>query len=226
MNDDHQDARMILALAAEADDRFIWDRIKTLQPEMFAAGPVADQVCLLRRRRCASDVGPTSRRAGSQTLTTWPTSWTGAGLAACAAAMSEISDILEQALQETRQGPVQAVVIVGDHFHGDLDAAVAAAKQLRAAGTRLFLFQQGRSDPTERAFRILAEVTGGAYFPFNPHIERVAERLPGMLEAVTHFVIGGMAALEARDNESAVLLLEQMNAAGQIAQGTPQTDES
>jgi hypothetical protein len=68
-------------------------------------------------------------------------------------------------------------------------------------------------------------VTGGAYFQFNPHIERVAERLPGMLEAVAHFAIGGMAALEARDDESAVLLLEQMNAPGQIAQGTPQTDE-
>jgi hypothetical protein len=62
--------------------------------------------------------------------------------------------------------------------------------------TRLFLFQQGRSGATERAFRILAEVTGGAYFPFNPHIERVAERLPGMLEAITRFVISGMAAFE------------------------------
>ena len=138
----------------------------------------------------------------------------------------QVGDILEQALRETRQGPVQAVVIVGDHFHGDLEAAVASARQLCAAGTRLFLFQQGRSGATERAFRILAEVTGGAYFPFNPHIERVAERLPGMLEAITRFVVSGMAALEARDNEPAVLLLKQMNAAGQIAQGTLQTDES
>jgi hypothetical protein len=46
-----------------------------------------------------------------------------------------------------------------------------------------------------------------------------------MLEAVTHFAIGGMPALQARDNVSAVLLLEQMNA-GQIAQGTPQMDQA
>jgi hypothetical protein len=124
----------------------------------------------------------------------------------------EIGDILEQALRETRQGPVQAVVIIGDRFHGDLDAAIVTAKQLHAAGTRLFLFQQGRSDSAEHAFRTLAEATGGAYFPFNPHVERIAERLPGMLEAVAHFAIGGMAALKAQDNESAVLLLEQMNA--------------
>ena len=219
MNNDHQDARMILALAAEADDEFIWGQIKTLQPEMFAAGPVQIKFAYfgregaLQTRPCittnwvtdADDMADIMDRARAQCV--------------CGCYI-KIGDILEQALQETRQGPVQAVVIVGDHFHGDLDAAVTAAKQLRALGTRLFLFQQGRSDPTERAFRILAEVTGGAYFPFNPHIERVAERLPGMLEAVTHFVIGGMPALEARDDESAVSLLEQMNAAGQIAQGT------
>ena len=39
---------------------------------------------------------------------------------------------------------------------------------------------------------MLAETTGGAYFPLNPHIERVTERLPGLLEAVTHFTLGGM----------------------------------
>ena len=225
MNDDHQDARMILALAAEADDEFIWDQIKTLQTEMFAAGPVQIKFAYF------------GREGALQTRPYITTRWVtdaddmadimDRGRAGCVCGCYvQIGDILDQALQETRQGPVQAVVIIGDHFHGDLDDAVATAKQLRAAGTRLFLFQQGRSDPTEHAFRILAEVTGGAYFPFNPHIERVAERLPGMLEAITHFAIGGMAALEARDDESAVLLLEQMNAAGQIAQGTPQTDEA
>ena len=43
----------------------------------------------------------------------------------------------------------------------------------------------------------------------------------GMLEAITHFAIGGMAALEGRDDELAGLLLEQMNAASRNAQGTP-----
>ena len=221
----HRDARMILALAAEANDEFVWDRVKTLQTEMFAAGPVQVKFAYF------------GREGALQTRPYITTSWVtdaddmadimDRGRAGCVCGCYiQIGDILEQALQETRQEPVQAVVIVGDHFHGDLDDAVATAKQLRAAGTRLFLFQQGRSGLAERAFRILAEVTGGAYFPFNPHIERVAERLPGMLEAITHFVISGMAALEARDNESAVLLLEQMNAAGQIAQGTPQTDEA
>jgi hypothetical protein len=214
-----QEARVIVAVAAEADDDFIWSRLKML-PELFAAGPVAIKFGYF---------GEEGELPARPFITTrWATA---AGeladlldkaRARCiCGCFVEVGDILEQALQETREGPVQAVVVVGDHFHGDLDDAVAIAKQLRAAGTRLFLFQQGRSGSAERAFGILAEVTSGAYFPFNPHIERVAERLPGMLEEITHFAIGGMAALEARDNESAVLLLEQMNAAGQIARDTP-----
>jgi hypothetical protein len=212
MNNDNQGARMIVALAAEADDRFIWDRIRALQTEMFAAGPVQIKFAYF------------GREGALQTRPHIATSWVtdpdamavimDRGRVGCVCGcFIQIGDILEQALRETRQGSVQAVVIVGDLFHGSLDDAVATAQQLRAAGTKLFLFQQGRSDSTERAFRILAEVTGGAYFQFNPHVERVAERLPQMLEAVTHFAIGGMAALEARDDESAVLLLEQMNAA-------------
>jgi hypothetical protein len=34
-------ARVILALAAEANDDFIWDQLKIIQPDMFAAGPVS-----------------------------------------------------------------------------------------------------------------------------------------------------------------------------------------
>jgi hypothetical protein len=221
MNDDHQDARIILALAAETDDRFIWDRVRTIQTEMFAAGPVQIKFAYFGRE------GELQSRP--YITTSWVTDADDMagimdrGRAGCVCGCYiQIGDILEQALRETRQGSVQAVVIVGDHFHGSLDNAVATAKQLRAAGTRLFLIQQGHSDPTERAFRTLAEATGGAYVQFNPHIERVAEQLPGMLEAVTHFAIGGFQALQAIDNESAVLLLEQMAAAGQIAQGSPE----
>jgi hypothetical protein len=212
-------ARVIVAVAAEAEDEFIWSRLKML-PELFAAGPVAIRVGFFgaegahparpfiatRWTMDANDLADLVDRARARCV---------------CGCFVEVGDILEQALQETRQTPVQAVVIIGDNFHGNFEAATATAKQLRAAGTRLFLFQQGHSDSTEQAFRILAEATGGAYFPFNPHIERIAERLPGMLEAVTHFAIGGTAALEARDSESAVLLLEQMNATSQIAKGAP-----
>ena len=205
---------MLFAVAAEGDDEYIWSRLKML-PELFAAGPVAIRVgffgaegarssrpfMVSRWTTDADDLADLLEKARTRCI--------------CGCYV-RVSSILEQALRETQQGPLRAVVIVGDSFYGDFDAAIATAKQLRAAGTRLFLFQQGGSDSTERSFRLLAETTGGAYFQLNPHVERVAERLPGLLEAVTHFALGGMAALEARGDEAASLLLEQMNASNQM----------
>jgi hypothetical protein len=216
----NDDARVILALAAEADDEFIWDRLKDIQVEMFAAGPVQIKFAYF------------GREGALQTRPCITTRWiTDAddmreimdrGRAGCiCGCFINVADILAQALQEAQRSPVQAVVIVGDHFHSNLDQAVAIAKQLRVAGTRLFLFQQdsGRSGRSEEAAKMLAEVSGGAYFHFNPHIERVAERLPGMLEAVTHFAIGGTDALaRSRDNGSALLLLDQLLERQEISQ--------
>ena len=211
-----QKARVIMAIAAERDDDFIWNRLQALQPEMFAAGPVAVKLGYYGAEG-ARPVRPFIASRWTTDADDLADLLDKARTRCVCGCYVRIGDILEQALQETRQGAVQAVVIVGDHFYGDLDAAITAAKQLAAAGTRLFLFQQGDSDSTERSFRLLAETTGGAYFPLNPHVERVAERLPGLLEAVTHFTLGGMAALEARGDEAASLLLEQMNASNQIA---------
>jgi hypothetical protein len=207
----NNNARVILALAAEADDEFIWEQLKVIQAEMFAVGSVqikfayfGREGALETRRPCITTNWITDADEMQDVMNR--------GRAGCVCGCYvNVRDIIEQALYETRRGPVQAVVIVGDRFHGDLDQTLALAKQLRKAGTRLFLFQQGHSSQTERVFRTLAEETTGAYFQFNPAIERVAERLPGIFEAVTHFAIGGTEALtQAPENESAVLLLEQM----------------
>lgn len=47
--------------------------------------------------------------------------------------------------------------------------------------------------------------------PFDNPIARL--RLPKMMEAITAYAVGGKAALEARGDEPANLLLEQMTAA-------------
>ena len=137
--------RVILALAAEAEDEFIWNTVRTVQTELFAAGPVAIKLAYFGREGARQTTRPF-------VATRWVTNTdemadiVRAARANCVCGcVIETGNILEQALRETRQGPVQAVVIVGDNFTGDLDAAIATAKQLRAAGTRLFLFQQGHS---------------------------------------------------------------------------------
>ena len=217
----NDDARVILALAAEGNDEFIWDQLKKIQVGMFAAGPVQIKFAYF------------GREGALQTRPCITTNWiTDAddmqdimdrGRAGCVCGCYvNVTDILEQALREAQRAPMQAVVIIGDHFCCD-EHALALAKQLREAGTRLFLFQQilrARSSDAEHAFK-LAKETGGAFFQFNPAVERVAERLPGILEAVTHFAIGGTDALtHAQDNESALLLLEQMLERQEISQAS------
>ena len=196
---DKQQPRIILALAPEQDHRFIWEHVRTIQAEMFAAGPVQIKFAYFGQEGALMTARP-------YVATEWVMNTDDMnyimdeGRANCVCGCYvPIGDILEHALQETQEGPVQAVIIVGDRFYGDIDKALANAKQLRAAGTRLVFFQQvggiGRTTP-DHAFRTLADATDGAYFQFNPQIERVAERLPGLLQAVSHLAIGGTGALK------------------------------
>ena len=206
--------RVILALATENPSDAIWGRIRMLADEIFA-GPVAVKFAYYGRE----GAGATRRPCIATDWVTVADDWTdivdqGRVDCVCGCFM-QTDDFLTQALRETRQTPVQAVVILGG-FHGKLDTAVATAKLLRAAGTRVFCFQQDRSNPTERAFKVLAEVGGGAFYQLNPHVDLIAQRLPKMMEAITDYAVGGKAALEARGDEPANLLLEQMTAADRM----------
>jgi hypothetical protein len=101
-------------------------------------------------------------------------------------------------------------VIIGDHFWGNRDEALAHAEQLRAAGARLFMFRQrSQGSHLDLVFETLAKTTNGAYYEFNPAVERIAERLPRFFEAVAHYAIGGPAALRGLSDATADLLLEQ-----------------
>jgi hypothetical protein len=199
--------RMIFALAAESNDQLIWDRIRLQCDEMFSAGPIAIKFAYFGR-----EVSPPSRPF---VATRWCTdsddmadSMDHARHDCVCGCFIQINDILEHALHEARQAPLATVVIVGDHFHGDVDDGLTSAKRLGAAGTRVFVFQQGQGGDE---FKALAEATGGAFFQFNLHVEKIAKRLPRFFEAITQYTLGGKTALEARDSEAASLLLEQMN---------------
>jgi hypothetical protein len=207
------EGRLILALAAEADDDFIWSRLSEIQTTMFAAGPIAIKFGFFGRE--------TAPRGRPFISTRWATDAADmqdlldhARARCICGCYVNIDDILAEALKESEQAPVQAVVIIGDHFEAGHDDALVHAKQLHAVGTRLFLFRQGtrRSRHGADIFRTLAETTDGAHFEFNPAVERIAERLPHLLEAVTSYAIGGTGALRALANESAGMLLEQISA--------------
>jgi hypothetical protein len=183
------EARVIFAVAAERDDVLIWERLRGLGDELFAAGPIAIKVGYFGR-----EVVPPCRPFVS---TRWATdvsdlhSLVDHARAHCVCGcFVSTGDILAMAAREAKQGPLQAVVIIGDHFWGNRDEALAHAEQLRAAGTRLFLFRQRlQGTRLDDVFETLAQITNGVYYEFNPAIERVAERLPRFFEAVAHYAI-------------------------------------
>jgi hypothetical protein len=69
------------------------------------------------------------------------------------------------------------------------------------------MFQEGHDPKVEHVFRDIARLTHGAYCRFNPG---AARQLAELLRAVAVFAAGGMPALAAQHNASAVKLLSQL----------------
>ena len=203
--------RVIVALADEVEDDFIWKRFEDLRANLFGAGPMAIKFAYFGREGVQA-VRPLMS-------TRWATDpddlrdlMEHARASCVCGCYVRVGDILGEALKETEHKPVQAVVVIGDRFYGDHNEALTHAERLREAGTRLFVFRRsGARSIGGDTFRALAGATGGAYVEFNPAVERVAERLPRMFEAVAHCAVGGPDAMEALASPCARLLLEQMS---------------
>ena len=198
--------RVILALASY--QRSIWDEAKVLQADMFreAAGTGLEMKFAYYGSEVAG--GVRTCRITTRWISDAHDMATVMGRAECVCGCYvHISRVLEQALKETQERSVQAIVIIGDAFHDDLDEAAILAMKLRRAGTKVFMFQEGYNPVTEHSFKFLAEVSGGAYFQFEASTQ---QRLAEMLKAVSHFATGGKEALEAKGGEAATLLLEQI----------------
>jgi hypothetical protein len=204
------ETRVIFAVAIETGDAaLIWDQL--IKTELFTAGPISIKFAYFGREVAPPNRPFVSTRWAADADDSYALLDHARAHCVCGCFIA-VDDILAEAVRETGRGPVQAVVIVGDTFHGDREAALAHAEQLRAAGTRLFMFQQASPRALSAdVFRTLAEITNGAYCTFNPAVERVAERLPRLLKIVTHCAIGGPTALHALADDSAELLLEQIH---------------
>ena len=128
----------------------------------------------------------------------------------CRAGYTQITRVLEHAQRETLDAKVGAVVFIGDACepqNDDLDKLAVPGIALGRLRTPVFAFQEGKEPGTEKAFRKLAEWTGGAYGRFDAG---AAHELGGLLRAAAAFAIGGAQALEGRKDEASTLLLGQM----------------
>ncbi|MFK8251070.1 vWA domain-containing protein [Ancylobacter terrae] len=179
--------RLIFALDATMSRQPTWDLASALQGEMFAeAGRVGGlDVQLVYFRgltecRASSWASDTARLAGLM------------GSIDCRGGRTQIGRVLRHAAAESGRGRVSALVFVGDAMEEDLDHLCAEAGPLAVRGVPTFMFQEGRDPLTERAFREIARLTGGAWCRFDAG---AAAELRALLGAVAAYAAGGFKAL-------------------------------
>jgi hypothetical protein len=108
-----------------------------------------------------------------------------------------IRSVLQRAVEENADRPMRAVVIVGDAFHDDEDSlteAALAANELRRAGTRVILIQEGDDPHTARKLQYLQRISGAVYFKFDSKTQQ--QQLAEMLEMVSTYATGGEEAVK------------------------------
>jgi hypothetical protein len=204
--------RVILALANHGRSPG-WDRAKVLQREMFKAGGgrLAMKFCFF-----GADDAAGNRRC--RITTRWiadPDDMDGVmERAECSCGCYvQIRDVLAQAVKENEARPMRAVIIVGDAFHDNADGLTEAAlyaSQLRRAGTRVFLIQNGDGDDpsTTHRLRYIAKLSGATHFQFDPRTQ--GRQFAEMMETISVFASSGEEAVKAKGGETANLLLEHL----------------
>ena len=100
--------------------------------------------------------------------------------------------MLEHALEETARERVHALVFVGDAVEEPVDPLCHAAGQLGLRGLPVFAFHEGGDRKAGEALRQIAQLSGGAYAPFDA---ASAATLRDLLRAVAVYAAGGRDAL-------------------------------
>lgn len=180
--------RLIFAMDATASREPSWDRACQIQGEMFsetaALGGLDIQLCYYR------GFGEFEASPWLSSSTTLLQRMTGVS---CRGGHTQIEKVLRQAIGQTRQMRVQALVFVGDCMEEDIDRLCHLAGELGILGVPAFLFHEGDEPVAERAFREIARLTRGAYCPFDA---TSAGQLRDLLSAVAVYAAGGRKALQ------------------------------
>jgi len=128
----------------------------------------------------------------------------------CLGGRTQIRKVLHHAMKETKRQPVDALVFVGDCMEENVDKLCHQAGELGLLGVRAFMFHEGGEPVARRAFEQIAQLTGGAYCPFDAGS---AKQLKELLSAVAVYAAGGRRALEdlgAKRGGAALLITHQL----------------
>ena len=194
--------RLVFALDATASRQPTWDTACVLQAEMFhevaATGGLDMQLVYYRGLdECRASRWISNPEQLAKTMSQ----------IACNAGTTQIEKVLIHACKETKLLRVNALVFVGDAMEENPDKLAHAAGELGRLGVPAFMFQEGKARDVEQVFREIARLTRGAYCRFDPG---AAHQLAELLRAVAVYATGGITALAARRDTSAVKLLAQL----------------
>jgi len=183
-----ESGRLIFAMDATASREPAWDRACHIQGEMFketaALGGLDIQLCYYRGFR---------EFQASQWLSSSDELLKRMARVSCQGGHTQIEKVLNQAIKQTKQKKVQALVFVGDCMEEDVDQLCQVAGELGMLGVPAFLFHEGAEPVAQRAFKQIARLTRGAYCSFNA---TSAGQLRDLLRAVAVYAAGGQSALQ------------------------------
>jgi hypothetical protein len=179
--------RLIFGMDATASREPTWDQACQIQGEMFsttaALGGLDIQLCYYRgfgEFEASPWLSSADALLGRMTSVT------------CRGGRTQIEKILRQAIAQTRQRKVQALVFVGDCMEEDADHLCHLSGQLGVLGVPVFLFHEGEEPEAARTFKEIARLTRGAYCAFDASS---AGQLRDLLSAVAVYAAGGRKAL-------------------------------
>ena len=192
--------RLIFAMDATASREASWDQACQIQGEMFKAtaalGGLDIQLCYYRG---FGEFEATPWMSSSDELLRRMTR------VSCRGGLTQIEKILQQTIRQTKQRKVHALVFVGDCMEENVDRLCQLAGELGLLGVPAFMFHEGSEPVAQRAFRQIAELSRGAYCPFDASS---AAQLRDLLSAVAVYAAGGRKALkDFSENRSDVVRL-------------------
>ena len=192
--------RLIFAMDATASREASWDQACQIQGEMFSAtaalGGLDIQLCYYRG---FGEFEASAWMSSSDELLRRMTS------VSCRGGLTQIEKILQQTIRQTKQRKVHALVFVGDCMEENVDRLCQLAGELGILGVPVFMFHEGSDPVAQRAFKQIAELSRGAYCPFDANS---AAQLRDLLSAVAVYAAGGQKALkDFSENRSGVVRL-------------------
>lgn len=180
--------RLIFAMDATASREPAWDRACHIQSEMFretdALGGLQIQLCYYRG---FDEFNASQWLLSSDELLKRMTA------VSCLGGLTQIEKVLRQAIKQTKQKKVQAIVFVGDCMEEDADQLCQLAGELGMLGVPVFLFHEGADPVAQSSFKQIAHLSRGAYCSFDASS---AEQLRDLLNAVAIYAAGGRKALQ------------------------------